>query len=309
MTEGSGLQRLLGAGHFVVTAEVNPPTSASLEELREAATLLRGAADAYNVTDNIRAYVRMASWAGALLLLQEGLEPILQMVTRDRNRIALQSDLLGAAAHGVRNVLCLGGDDPGRGGEPRARAVEDLTPEALLAALQRLRDEGRLHGGEEVQKPPALFLGAVSNPFGGSYEVGAEILARRVEAGADFVQTQAVFDVEGLGTFLARVRDLALPRPVALLAGVIPLRSAKMARFLQEKVPGIRLPSDVMARMEAASDPPAEGIRICLETLERVQDLRGVAGVHLMPVGGEARLREIVDRAGLLPRPEVAEKA
>ncbi len=270
---------------------------------------MRGTADAYNVTDNIRAYVRMASWAGALLLLREGMEPILQMVTRDRNRIALQSDLLGAAAHGVRNVLCLGGDDPRRGGEPSARAAEDLTPEDLLAAFRRLRDEGVLRGGERVETWPDVFLGAVSNPFGGSYAVGADILERRVEAGAEFVQTQAVFDVEGLEAYLHEVRARNLHRRVALLGGVIPLKSAKMARFLEARVAGIRMPSHVVERMEGASDPAAEGVRICLETLDAVQGLEGLAGVHLMPVGWGAQVAAIVDRAGLLPRPDPVEKA
>lgn len=300
----SRLQDLLQAGHFAVTVEVNPPASASLADLRAVTGQLRGLADAFNVTDNIRAYVRMASWAGALLLLQEGMEPILQMVTRDRNRIALQSDLLGAAAHGVRNVLCLGGDDPRKGGEPGARAAEDLTPETQLAAFRRLRDAGTLLGGQAVETPPDLFLGTVSNPFGGSYAVGADILERRVEAGAAFVQTQAVFDVEGLEAFLREVRARNLHRRVAILGGVIPLRSAKTARFLREKVAGIRLPAPLLRRMEGASDPAAEGVRICLETLEALQGLEGLAGVHLMPVGGASRVRALVEGAGLLPRPD-----
>jgi methylenetetrahydrofolate reductase (NADPH) len=302
---GSRLERLASNGAFVVTAEVNPPASASPERVREIVRFLRGCADAYNVTDNIRAYVKMSSLAASILLIQEGLEPVLQMTTRDRNRIGLQSDILGAAAHGVRNVLCLRGDNPRHGGEKEAKTVEDVTPETQINMFRRLRDEGLLLGGERVQEPPRLYIGATSNPFGGSYEIGADILERRVQAGADFIQTQAIYDHDGFEEFLRIVRSRHLDRRVRILGGVVPLKSQKMARFMRDKVPGILIPEDVVQRMERASHPDQEGMRICLETLDTLQDLKGLAGIHIMPVGWEKRLRELVERAGLFPRPEL----
>ncbi|MFQ5837180.1 MAG: methylenetetrahydrofolate reductase [Thermoplasmata archaeon] len=301
----SRLERLASDGAFVVTAEVNPPASASPERIREVANLLRGCADAYNVTDNIRAFVKMSSLAASILLLREGLEPVMQMVTRDRNRIGLQSDILGATAHGIRNVLCLRGDNPRHGGEGGTSAVEDVTPEVQIGMFRRLRDEGVLLGGERVQEPPKLYIGATSNPFGGSYEIGADILEQRVQSGADFIQTQAIYDLEGFEEFLRIVRSRNLDRRVRILGGVVPLKSQKMARFMRDKVPGIFIPDEVVERMERASHPGKEGMRICLGTLDRLQDMRGLTGVHIMPVGWEKRLREIVDGAGLYPRPGV----
>lgn len=300
---GSRLERLSSNGTFVVTAEVNPPPSASAERLRKIIDLVRGCADAYNVTDNIRARVRMSSLAASILLVQEGLEPVMQMVTRDRNRIALQSDILGAAAHGIRNVLCLRGDDPKHGTERDAQAVQDVTPEAQISMIRRLRDQGVLLGGEKVDEPPRLFIGATSNPFGGSYEIGADILERRVDAGADFVQTQAIYDPDGFQHFMSIVRSRGLDRKVRIIGGLVPLKSQKMARFMRDRVPGVYVPDEVVQRMERASHPEREGMRICLETLECLQDVRGLAGVHVMPVGWEARLRKIVEAAGLYPRP------
>ncbi len=303
---GSRLERLMVAGTFVVTAEVNPPSSASPDRLREVAEVVGGCADAYNVTDNIRAYVKMSSLAAAILLLEGGLEPVMQMVTRDRNRIGLQSDVLGASAHGIRNILCLGGDHPRHGGEKGATAVRDVTPEVEIEMFRRLRDDGRLLGGERVEEPPRLYIGAVSNPFGGSYEVGADMLEMRVTAGADFIQTQAIYDLEGFEEFMKIIRSRGLHRRVGILGGVVPLKSHKMARFMKDKVPGVSIPRDINRRMERASHPEDEGIRICLETLEGLQDLKGLAGVHIMPVGWENRLGELVGAAGLLPRPEVS---
>ncbi len=293
------------AGIFVVTTEVNPPPSASFSSVQQTAALVARCADAYNVTDNIRARVRMSSLAAALLLLKEGLEPIMQMVTRDRNRIGLQSDVLGASAHGVRNVLCLRGDRPRDGGKDLAVEVQDVTPETQIEMFCRLRDEGVLHDGEIVEDPPRLFIGTVANPFGGSYEVGADILEGRVEAGADFVQTQAIFDLPGFEEFMSVVRSRKLDSRVGILGGVVPLKSHKMARFMRDRVPGIFLPDHVMKRMEGASSPEQEGMKILRETLDGLQDIRGLAGIHIMPVGWEDRLKEMVDIAGLLPRPDL----
>lgn len=298
------METLLGKGKFVVTAEVNPPPAADAQRVRALAHVIAGTADAYNVTDNNRALVRMASWAAALILHQEGLEPILQMVTRDRNRMALQSDILGVAALGVHNVLCLRGDDPKHGNEPEAKVVNDVSPEDMLRMFRGLRDDGRFLGGDEVVERPRLFLGATSNPFGGDYNIGADILAKRADMGADFVQTQAIYDVGAFEDFMKAVRKRGLDGRVAIIGGVIPLKSAKMAHYMAEKVPGIVIPKEIMERMEKAAQPEEEGVRLTLELLDELQGVKGLAGVHIMPVGWEKRLRTIVEGAGLLPRPE-----
>ncbi len=299
----SHLERLLGAGTFVVTAEVNPPAGASADAVRRVAEAMRGCADAFNVTDNNRALVKMAPWAASLILLREGLEPVMQLVTRDRNRMALQADILGASALGIRNVLCLRGDPPSAGNEKEAKAVDDLSPEQMISAFRGLRDQGRLLGGDEVKEKPKLFIGGTSNPFGGDYRIGVDVLAKRVEAGADFVQTQAIYDVEAFGEFMKEVRARGLHRRVAIIGGVIPLKSAKSAHYMLEKVPGIVIPAATVARMDRATDAAAEGMEVTLEIMEELRKVEGLAGVHIMPVGWEAKLKAIVEGAGLFPRP------
>lgn len=300
---GSNLEKLIASGTFVVTAEVNPPASASAAAVREVAAAMRGCADAFNVTDNNRALVKMAPWAASLILLEEGLEPIMQLVTRDRNRMALQADILGASALGVRNVLCLRGDPPAAGNEKEAKVVDDVTPEQMISMFRRLRDEGRLLGGDEVKERPRLFIGGTSNPFGGDFRIGAEVLAKRVEAGADFIQTQAIYDVEAFGEFMKEVRARGLHKRVAIIGGIIPLKSGRSAHYMLEKVPGIVIPPAMVARMDRASDPAAEGMKVTLEIIEELRGVEGLAGIHIMPVGWERRLREILEGAGLLPRP------
>ena len=301
----SRLERVLARRAFAATAELAPPASASADGVRALARQLRGLCDALNVTDGQRALVRMSAWAAAVVLLQEGLEPILQVVTRDRNRIALQADALGAAAVGVRNVLCLRGDDPRIGNEPDAKGVYELTTEELLATYRRMRDEGKLLGGDPIEARPMLFLGAAVNPFAGSAEDAFANLRGKVEAGADFIQTQAVFDPEAFEAYMQLVRKEWLHDRVGILAGVMPLKSAKMARYVAEKVPGIVVPQAVIARMERASDPKAEGLRIALETIQSLRKVAGVRGVHLMPVNWDEAVPEIAVRAGLFPRPDL----
>jgi len=299
------LERVLHRHTFAVTAELTPPASANADGLRRVARQLRGYCDALNVTDGQRALVRMANWAAAIVVLQEGVEPILQVVTRDRNRIALQADALGAAAVGVRNVLFLRGDDPRIGNEPEAKGVYELTTEELIAAVRRMRDEGKLLGGEPIDVRPRLFLGAAASPFAGSAEDAFANLRGKVEAGADFIQTQAIFDPEAFEAYMQLVRKEWLHDRVHILAGVMPLKSAKMARFVAEKVPGIEVPDAVVARMERASDPKAEGLRIALETIQSLRKVAGVRGVHLMPVNWDESVPEIAARAGLFPRPDL----
>lgn len=296
---------MLAAGTFVVTAEIAPPASARPDEVRRLARFLRDYADACNVTDCPRARVRMSSWAGAAILLQEEVEPIMQVVVRDRNRIALQADILGAAAIGVRNVLCMSGDDVGAGNEPGARSVRDVTSEEQIAMYRALRDEGRLLGGDRVDDPPPLFLGAVANPFEASPEHSFASLRGKVEAGADFVQTQAVYDPDAFEEWMHLVRKEWLHERAPILAGIIPLKSAKAARFLAENVPGVAIPEEIRRRMEGSADPKEEGVRIATEAIERLRGMEGVAGIHVMAVNWEDVVPRIVERAGLTPRPRV----
>ncbi len=300
----SRLERILARRHFAVTVEVTPPASASPDGLRSLARSLRGHGDAFNVTEGHRALVRMASWSAAVILLQDGLEPIMQVVTRDRNRIALQADVLGAAALGVRNLLCLRGDDPSSGNEPGAKPVYELTTEEMLAMLRGMRDDGRLLGGDEIEVRPRFFLGAAANPFAGSAEDAFANLRGKVEAGADFIQTQAVYDVDAFEAWMQLVRKEWLHDRVAILAGVIPLKSAKMARFMAEKVPGIDVPAPIITRLERAADPKAEGLRIALEMIQSLRKVPGVRGVHLMAANWNEAVSDLVVRAGLFPRPD-----
>jgi methylenetetrahydrofolate reductase (NADPH) len=301
----SRLEAVLEAGHLAVTAEVTPPASVTAERVREAARLLAPYADACNVTDCTRASVRMASLAASAILLQEGVEPVMQVVTRDRNRIALQADLLGAHALGVRNLLCLYGDPPHIGDEKGAQTVFELRSEDLVALVKRMRDEGKLLSGGRIQGRPAFFIGAAANPFVGEPEAAFLNLRGKVDAGADFVQTQGVYDVDRFDEWMALVRKEWLHETVPILAGVIPLRSAKAARFMATRVPGVVMPEGVLRRMEEASDPKAEGIRIALETIQGLRKVEGVAGFHIMAVNWEEAVPQIVSGAGLYPRPDM----
>jgi len=303
---GSHLERVLAAGRFAVTAEVVPPPSPDPAPLLAVARKLKGFADAFNVTDNPRARVHMASWAGAALLLHEGLEPVMQIATRDRNRIALQADILGASALGVRNVMALSGDDPKAGNEPGAATVSDMDTETFIETLRDLREKGVLHGGDPVDPRPPLFIGATANPFGGSMEDSFVNLRGKAEAGADFVQTQAIFDLDAFEEWMHLVRKEWIHEKLHILAGVVPLKSAKVARFMNEKVPGVVVPPAVVKRLEKSSDAKAEGLAIAVEAVQALQKVEGVRGIHLMAVNWEEAVLSIVRRSGLLPRPEVS---
>lgn len=305
MTPESRLETLLKRGEFVVTSEIGPPKSADGASVREKASHLKGYADAFNVTDNQAATVRMSSLAGSLFCLQEGVEPVMQMTCRDRNRIAMQSDILGAHALGVRNVLCISGDHQRFGNHPDAKNVYDVDSTQQLMMFKRLRDEGTVWTGDALTVAPRLFLGAAANPFADPMELQVLRLAKKVDAGAQFVQTQAIFDLGRFEDWLQMVRAEGIDRRVHIIAGVLPLRSVKAARFMAGHVPGMLVPESVLERMEKAADPKEEGIRICLETLEEVRRMSGVHGVHLMPVAWESVLPRLVCDAGLYPRPEL----
>ena len=300
---GSRLQAKLGRGEFVVTAEIGPPRGATLGPVRRKARLLRDWIDAANVTDAQSAIVRVASWAGCLAVQQEGLEPIMQLQCRDRNRIALQSDLLGASAIGIPNVLLLTGDHPRFGDHPDAKPVFDFDSIHLLWTARTMRDQARLLSGRELKPAPSWFLGAVENPFAPPLQFRAERLGKKVAAGAQFIQTQFIYDVPIFSRFMQRVRDLGLDRRCAILAGVGPIKSLRALEHMRNEVPGMYVPEDVVRRLRAVPEErvAAEGLAICAEVIAQVRILPGVAGVHVMAFGWEDAVPEILERAGLAP--------
>jgi len=305
LKSGSNLERLLSRGEFVVTSEIGPPKSASGSSIREKARMLKGYADAFNVTDNQTAIVRMSSMAGSVFCLQEGVEPVMQMTCRDRNRIAMQSDVLGAYALGVRNLLCLSGDHQRFGNHPDAKNVYDLDSTQQLMVFKRMRDECRVWTGDALIEAPRMFLGAAANPFADPLELQVLRLVKKVDAGADFIQTQAIYDLERFQEWMDLVREEGLHERAYIIAGILPLKSAKAANFMATHVPGMSVPEHVLQRMSEAEDQKEEGLRICLETIAAVRKMDGIHGVHLMPVAWESVLPRIVTEAGLYPRPQV----
>lgn len=305
----SNLQRLLEAGHFVVTAEIGPPKSADAEVVRKAARALRGYVDAVNVTDNQTAVVRMSSVASAMLITQEGVEAVVQMTCRDRNRIGLQSDLLGLAALGIPNVVCMTGDHPCNGNHPGAKPAYDLDSVTWIQTASRMVNEGKFQCGEEIKKPPKVFIGAVENPFAPPYEYRVPRLVKKIKAGARFIQTQCVFDLGYFRRFMEEAVARGMDQKTRILVGITPLKSPKMARHMQQNVPGLQVPEALCVRMEQAADPKEEGIAIAIELINQVREIPGVGGIHLMPVLWEDVVPIIVERAGLLPRPTVADPA
>lgn len=324
---GSNLERVLRAGHFAVTAELGPPQSADAQVIRQKAALLRGYCDAVNITDNQTAIVRMSSIGAAAIALQEGLEPVMQMTCRDRNRLAMQSDLLGAYALGLRNVLCLTGDHQSFGNHPQAKNVFDMDSIQLIQMVAAMRDEHVFQCGDPLKgAAPRFFIGAAAAPFAGPVEFRPYRLGKKVKAGANFIQTQLVYDVEAFSKFMEKVRALGLHEQTFILAGVGPLKSPGMARYMQQQVPGILVPNALIERMEAAGalwagkkkeeltkeDKKArtvawqeEGIQICIELIQQLRQIKGVSGVHIMAIEWEEAVKPIVEGAGLYPRPRV----
>ena len=288
-------------GRFAVTAELGPPRGASLAPLRRKAKLLHDWVDAANVTDGQSAVVRMASWAGCLVAMQEGLEPVMQLQCRDRNRIALQADLLGASAAGIPNVLLLTGDHPRFGDQPDAKPVFDMDSIQLVWAARTMRDQHRLLSGREMKQPPSWLIGAVENPFAPPQRFRAERLGKKVAAGAQFVQTQFIFDVPIFAKWMEQVRDLGLDGKCWILAGVGPVKSLRALEHMRREVPGMYVPDSVFARLNGVPSErvPAEGIALCAEVIQQVKEIPGVAGVHVMAFGWEDAIPEILERAGL----------
>ncbi|MDK2931391.1 MAG: methylenetetrahydrofolate reductase [Bacillota bacterium] len=303
MKSRSNLERVLAAGHFALTGELGPPQSASAEVIRKKAEYYKGCADAVNITDNQTAIVRMSSIASAAILVGLGLDPIMQMTCRDRNRIAMQSDILGAYALGINNILCLTGDHQSFGNHPTSKNVYDLDSIQLIRMVRTMRDEKRFLSGDELKAEPKMFIGAAENPFADPFEYRVVRLAKKVAAGADFIQTQAVFDIPRFSRWMEMVRDRGLHERVYILAGVIPVKSARALEYMKNEVPGMSVPDELIRRMEAAADPKEEGVRIAVETIQQLREIPGVAGIHLMPMMWEAIAPVVAERAGLLPRP------
>jgi methylenetetrahydrofolate reductase (NADPH) len=300
------LQKVLSEGGFAVTAECGPPRGANPEVIRRKGELLKGYVDAVNVTDNQTAIVRMSSIAACVHLLEMGLEPVMQMVTRDRNRIALQSDIMGAYSLGIRNILCLSGDHQKFGSQPEALNVFDIDSINLLRAVRTMRDQGRDMSGFELDEPPRMFIGAAANPFADPLEYRVIRLAKKIEAGADFIQTQCVYNLPRFREWLKMLREAGLTEKVFILAGVTPLKSARMADYMASNVAGMDIPESVLKRMGGVPKEKAreEGLKICLETISELRQTDGVRGVHIMAIESEERVPEIIEAAGLLPRPQ-----
>ena len=304
MKAGSKLEKVLTAGKFAVTAEIGPPQSSNPEPLTHHAKMMKGSADAFNLTDNQTAVVRLSSIASAVIIMREGIEPVIQMTCRDRNRIALQSDLFGAAALGVKNVLCLTGDHQIFGNEKAGKNVFDFDSVVELQCFDQLRREGKQVGGEVVKDPPQVYLGCAENPFSTPYEFRASRLAKKVAAGADFCQTQAIFDMDMFEKWMDEVRSRGIDKKIHILAGVIPMKSAGAAKYMKNKVPGMIVPDHIIDRMKSAKDPKEEGIKLCVEQIEHLKVVKGVHGVHIMAVAWEEIVPKIVELAGMLPRPK-----
>ena len=303
---GSRLQQILSEGGFAVTAEAGPPRGANAEVVRKKGAALKGYVDAVNVTDNQTAIVRMCSLAACAHLVQMGVEPVLQMVTRDRNRIALQSDIMGAYSLGIKNILCLSGDHQTFGSQPDAMNVFDIDSMNLVNAVKTMRDAGKDMSGFELNVAPRMFIGAAENPFADPFEYRVIRLAKKVAAGADFIQTQCIYDMARFKEWVRLAREQGLTEKVHILAGVTPLKSARMAKYMATKVPGMSVPDALIKRMEGAPKDRAaeEGIKVCLETIQEIRHMKGVHGLHIMAIEWEDRVPEIVESAGLYPRPQ-----
>jgi methylenetetrahydrofolate reductase (NADPH) len=302
----SRLEEILSAGHLAVTSECGPPRGSDGEVITKKAEMIKDYVDAINVTDNQTSVTRLCSLAACIRLKLTGLEPILQMVTRDRNRIALQSDILGAASFDIYNILCLSGDHQQFGDNPQGQNVFDLDSMQLIQTVRYMRDEGKFLGGDDIQHPPRMFVGAAANPFADPFEIRVRRLAKKVAAGAEFIQTQCIYNLDKFELWMKQVRDRGLHEKVYILAGVTPFKSAGMAKYMKNRVPGMDVPDEVVERMSGVpkEKQPEEGINICVESIQRLKEVEGVRGFHIMAIEWEEKVPEIVERSGLYPRPE-----
>ncbi len=307
MTTESVLEKVMKAGHVGVTGECGPPRGCMPDKVKEKAELLRGYVDAVNITDNQTAMVRMSSFAASMILRQVEMHPVLQMVCRDRNRLAMQADIIGAYSHGINTMLCLSGDHMQFGDHPMASGVFDLDSVQLIQMVRKMRDEGKFHGGADIKEAPKMFVGAAANPFADPFELRVARLAKKVKAGAEFIQTQCIFNIDKFEKWMEGVRERGLHKETFIMAGITPMKSVGAARYMRNKVPGMDVPAELVDRMAKTpkEKQAQEGIDICVETIKRVLDIEGVSGVHIMAIEWESAVPEIVKRSGLYPRPEV----
>ena len=303
----SKLEKILAAGHLAVTSECGPPRGSNLEHVVHKANLIKEHVDAINITDNQTSVTRLCSLAACIKLKLMGLEPVLQMVTRDRNRLAIQSDILGAAAFDIFNMLCLSGDHQSFGDCAQGQNVHDLDSMQLLQTVRHMRDEGKFLGGADIDRPPKMFVGAAENPFADPFEIRVPRLAKKVAAGAEFIQTQCIYNLEKFELWMKMVRDRGLHEKVYILAGLTPLKTAGMAKYMKNRVPGMDVPDEVVKRMAGTpkEKQPEEGIKICIESIQRLKEVEGVRGFHIMAIEWEEKVPEIVEKTGLYPRPKV----
>ena len=324
LKSGSNLERVIEDGHFAVTVEIGPPMDCDREIVLEKARLLKGLADAFNITDNQTGVVRLSSIASSALIMGEGLEPVMQMTCRDRNRLAIQADILGAAALGIKNCLCIAGDHQSFGaagrlkGHPGAKNVYDIDSIQMLSALRGMRDDGVQQGGDPLDKRPPLFIGAAWTPLGDPIDIRPLRLRKKVEAGADFIQTQGVFDVDLFRDQMKIIFDMGLHERTAILAGIIVPKNLGMLKYMNSSVAGVSVPDGLMTRMEQAryaagddkkkarENQAEEGIKITVELIEQVREIPGIRGVHIQAIEWEHRVPEILKRAGLVPRPKLS---
>ncbi len=306
MKSGSNLEKILEKNLFAVTAELSPPKGNDANTVSRKAELLKGYVDAVNVTDNPSAVVRMSSMAASSLLIQMGLEPVMQMTTRDRNRIAIQSDVFGATALGIRNMLCLTGDHQTFGNQTDAKNVHDLDSVQLIDCARTMRNERTLVGGEEkIDGEIRLFIGAAANPSADPLELQVIRLGKKVRAGADFIQTSCIHDINRFKEWMKMVRDQGLHDKVHILAGVTPLKSGEMCRYMKKNQPGVTIPEEMIERLDKARNPEEEGIRICAEEIQQLRTIDGLHGIHIMTLEWEEKVRQIAEMGGLLPRPKI----
>jgi len=307
MLTESKLEKVLKSGQFAVTSECGPPRSSDAQGIIKKGKMIMDHVDSINITDNQTSVTRLCSLAACVHLKQLGLDPVLQMVVRDRNRIALQSDLLGAASFGINNVLCLSGDHQSFGDSTKAQNVFDLDSMQLVQTVRYMRDEGKFLSGDEIKVPPKFFVGAAANPFADPFKIRVPRLAKKIACGAEFIQTQCIYNIPKFEKWMEGVRERGLHEKIYILAGITPMRSLGMAKYLRKAVPGMDVPEELIERLGGVekNKQAAEGIKFAIETIQRLKEVEGVAGFHIMAIEWEEKVPEIVEESGLYPRPSL----